>query len=201
MADKPRILNSSKDMIWTLLALLVLVALVVISSRNCSVGLTGTAADDRIPPFDVSAALRADAMSMPFPIRQPALPSNWKPNSGTSGDVAGSRVSTVGWVTPTGYYLGLSQTSATESALLPTLNPNVDKDGPLAGTGSREIEGRKWVTYVTGDRLAPSDGARKVWVADFGDVRIGLSGKASEADFTTLARAVVQAKPLPSGRR
>ncbi len=201
MADKPRILNSSKDMIMSLLVLMALVAVVVVSSRNCSIGLTGGAADDKIPPFDVSAALRADAAAMPFPIRQPVLPSKWKPNSGTGGQVGDKQVSTVGWITPSGYYLGLSQTDATESALLPTLNPNADKDGPLAGTGRREIDRLTWITYVAGDRLAPGDGVRKVWVADLGDVRIGLSGRSSEDDFTTLARAVAQARPLPSGRR
>lgn len=201
MADKPRILNNSKDMIMSLLVLLVLVALVVTSSRNCSIGLTGGASDDKTPPFDVHTALSADAGAMPFPVRQPVLPSNWKPNSGTTGQAGDKPISTVGWITPTGFYLGLSQTDAGESALLPSLNPTRDKDGELAGTGSREIEGRRWVTYVTGDRLAPSAGVRQAWVADFGDVRIGLSGKATEADFTTLARAVGQATPLPSGRR
>ncbi|HNP59061.1 MAG TPA: DUF4245 domain-containing protein [Gordonia sp. (in: high G+C Gram-positive bacteria)] len=201
MADKPRILNNGKDMLMSLLVLLILVVFVVITSRNCSIGLTGGAADDKIPPFEVSSALRADASTMPFPIRQPALPAGWKPNSGTSGQIGGKQVSTVGWITPGGYYLGLSQSDATESELLPTLNPNADKDGPLAGTGSREVGTTKWVTYVAGDRLAPSDGMRKVWVADLGDVRIALSGKAGEAEFTTLAQAVVSAAPLPSGRR
>ncbi|MFT3899423.1 MAG: DUF4245 domain-containing protein [Gordonia sp. (in: high G+C Gram-positive bacteria)] len=200
MAEKPRILNSSRDMIWSLLVLLVLVALVAISSRNCSVVGTRDSDADKIPPFNVNAALRADAAAMPFPIRQPALPSNWKPNSGTNGNAGPARVSTVGWITPTGYYLGLSQTGGTEADLLPLLNPNAEKEGALAGTGTRDIEGRRWVTYVAGDRLAPDEGVRKVWVADLGDVRIGLSGKATEADFTTLARETVKAPPLPSGR-
>ncbi|GED97212.1 DUF4245 domain-containing protein [Gordonia crocea] len=201
MADKPRILNSSRDMIMSLLALLALVALVVVSSRNCSVGLTGGAGDDKIPPFNVQAALKADAASMSFPIREPSLPSSWKPNSGTRDQIGDKLVSTVGWVTPSGFYLGLSQTDAAESALLPTLNPNRETDGDLSGTGTREIDGRRWVTYVVGDRLAPSDGVRKVWIADLGDVRIGLSGKATEADFTTLARAVVLAVPIASTSR
>ena len=121
MADKPRILNNGKDMLMSLLVLLILVVFVVITSRNCSIGLTGGAADDKIPPFEVSSALRADASTMPFPIRQPALPAGWKPNSGTSGQIGGKQVSTVGWITPGGYYLGLSQSDATESELLPTL--------------------------------------------------------------------------------
>ncbi|MFT4199218.1 DUF4245 domain-containing protein [Gordonia sp. (in: high G+C Gram-positive bacteria)] len=200
MAEKPRILNSSRDMILTLLVLMALVALVAVSSRNCSVSPTGSGADDRIPAFDTHAALRADAASMPFPVRQPVLPSSWKPNSGANGEAGRSRVSTVGWITPTGFYLGLSQTNASEGELLPTLNPNQETEGPMSGTGKRDIEGTQWVTYVAGDRLAPSDGARKAWVADLGDVRIGLSGKATEDDFITLARAVIQAPPLPSGR-
>lgn len=201
MADKPRILNNSKDMVMSLLVLLILVVFVVITSRNCSIGLTGGAGDDKIPPFDVSAALRADAATMPFPIRAPQLPDGWKPNSGTSGQIGDKQQSTVGWITPGGYYLGLTQSDASESALLPTLNPNAEKDGPLAGTGSREVGGMRWVTYVAGDRLAPSDGMRKVWVADLGDVRIALAGKAGEAEFAALAEAVLSATPLPSGRR
>ena len=139
MADKPRILNNSKDMIMSLLVLLVLVALVVISSRNCSIGLTGGASDDKTPPFDVHTALRADAGAMPFPVRQPVLPSNWKPNSGTNGRAGDKPISTVGWITPTGFYLGLSQTDAGESALLPSLNPTRDKDGDAGLPDSEAI--------------------------------------------------------------
>ena len=188
MAAKPRILNNNKDMIWSLIPLLLLCAFIAVVSGNCSVGLTGGSGDDKVPAYDVANGLRADARSVTFPIRLPQTPADWKPNSGTTVALENTVVSNAGYITANGVYIQLSQTNATEDAVVGYLSD----DETLLGAGTRDVGGRKWVAY------GKPDGGRTVWVTDLGDVRIGLkSNKAKDDDFSTLASAVLAASPLP----
>lgn len=188
MAAKPRILNNNKDMIWSLIPLLLLCAFIAVVSGNCSVGLTGGSGDDKVPAYDVANGLRADARSVTFPIRLPRTPADWKPNSGTTVALENTVVSNAGYITANGVYIQLSQTNATQDAVVGYLSD----DETLLGAGTRDVGGRKWVAY------GKPDGGRTVWVTDLGDVRIGLkSNKAKDDDFSTLASAVLAASPLP----
>lgn len=188
MAAKPRILNNNKDMIWSLIPLLLLCAFIAVVSGNCSVGLTGDSGDDKVPAYDVANGLRADARSVTFPIRLPQTPADWKPNSGTTVALENTVVSNAGYITANGVYIQLSQTNATQDAVVGYLSD----DEALLGAGTRDVGGRKWVAY------GKPDGGRTVWVTDLGDVRIGLkSNKAKDDDFSTLASAVLAASPLP----
>lgn len=184
---KPRILTDHKDMVWSLIPLLVICAIIAVVSGNCSVGLTGGASDDRTPAYDVRGGLTADAQSMAFPIRLPATPQGWKPNSGSRAGIDGKVVSNTGYITADGVYLQLSQTDATEDGLVGYL----DQDQAL-GDGVTDVAGKRWVRYTTGDK-------RAIWVADFGDSRIGLYGKAGDHDFRTLAAAAAAAPVLKAG--
>ena len=188
MAAKPRILNNNKDMIWSLIPLLLLCAFIAVVSGNCSVGLTGGSGDDKVPAYDVANGLRADARSVTFPIRLPQTPADWKPNSGTTVALENTVVSNAGYITANGVYIQLSQTNATQDAVVGYLSD----DETLLGAGTRDVGGRKWVAY------GKPDGGRTVWVTDLGEVRIGLkSNKAKDDDFSTLASAVLAASPLP----
>ena len=188
MAAKPRILHNNKDMIWSLIPLLLLCAFIAVVSGNCSVGLTGGSGDDKVPAYDVATGLRADARSVTFPIRLPQTPEGWKPNSGSTVALENTVVSNAGYITANGVYIQLSQTNATQDAVVGYLSD----DETLLGAGTRDVGGRKWVAY------GKPDGGRTVWVTDLGDVRIGLkSNKAKDDDFSTLAAAVLAASPLP----
>lgn len=188
MAAKPRILNDNKDMIWSLIPLLLLCAIIAVVSGNCSVGLTGGSGDDKVPAYDVATGLRADARSVTFPIRLPQTPPDWKPNSGTTVALENTVVSNAGYITTNGVYIQVSQTNATNDAVVGYLSD----DQTLLGAGTRDVGGRQWVAY------GKPDGGRTVWVTDLGDVRIGLkSNKAKDDDFSALASAVLAASPLP----
>ena len=188
MAAKPRILHNNKDMIWSLIPLLLLCAFIAVVSGNCSVGLTGGSGDDKVPAYDIANGLRADARSVTFPIRLPQTPEGWKPNSGSTVALENTVVSNAGYITANGVYIQLSQTNATQDAVVGYLSD----DETLLGAGTRDVGGRKWVAY------GKPDGGRTVWVTDLGDVRIGLkSNKAKDDDFSTLAAAVLAASPLP----
>ncbi|MFT4127431.1 MAG: DUF4245 domain-containing protein [Gordonia sp. (in: high G+C Gram-positive bacteria)] len=182
MADKPRILTNGKDMVWTLIPLLAVCAFVAIASGNCSVGLSGQAAEDRRPAFELTPALRADVASMPFPIRIPPTPSGWKPNSGSRDGVGAGLASMVGWVTASGAYLQLTQTNATEEELVAHLGG----DDLASGSGTRAIDGRTWVTYHTYRD-------QKFWITDFGDARVAVLSIGPDEDLATMATLVQRA--------
>jgi hypothetical protein len=192
VAAKPRILTDNKDMIWSLIPLLLLCAFIAMVSGNCSVGLTGGSGDDEVPAYDVSSGLRADAKAVTFPIRLPQTPAEWKPNSGSTVALENTVVSNAGYITANGVYIQLSQTDATEDALVGYLAG----DKTLLGAGTRDVGGRQWVAY------GKPDGGRTVWITDLGDVRIGLmSNNAKDEDFTALASAVLAVTPLPGPKQ
>ena len=40
-----------------------------------------------VPSYDAASALRADALTLGFPVRLPQLPDGWQPNSGGRGGI------------------------------------------------------------------------------------------------------------------
>lgn len=188
MAAKPRILHDGKDLVWSLLPLLLIALVVAGISGSCSFGFGDSATDRQIPTFDAAAGLQADANAMPFPIREPKLPADWKPNSGSTRDVGSSVSSNVGWITPDGAYVQLTQTAATEDQLVYKLLS--DK---ASGAGVTTVDGQQWVEYT-------GDGDKRAWIADFGDVRIAVMSRAGDATLKTMASAIVAAQPLKADR-
>jgi hypothetical protein len=164
--QKPRILNDYRDLFWSLIPL-VLIAVVFAG-------------------LDVTAALANDAKTMPFPIRNPSLPEHWTPNSGSRDTITsagGGPVSTVGYITPQGTYMRMSQSSATEEALARFVL------GSRYGAGTEQVGDQKWVVYA-------EQGSETAWIADFGKSRVLITGAGNHAAFTTLAAAIDAAQPL-----
>ncbi|GAA4487977.1 DUF4245 domain-containing protein [Rhodococcus olei] len=184
--DKPRILQNNRDIIWSLIPLVLFAIVIAGIARSCSFSPGGPTAGP-VPQFDVAAALNFDAAEMGFPIRNPVVPEGWQPNSGSRGTVAGDGggdVSTVGYITDAGRYLQLSQSNATEDALVRWVAGE-----PRASTGVEQFGPASWVQYT-------QEGSEPIWVADLGTVRVLLTGSGSTEEFGTLATAVGEAQPL-----
>jgi hypothetical protein len=185
-ADKPRHLQTSRDMIYTIIPLVLIVLALAGLSKACSFSPGGPSAGAP-PSVDVTAALSAGARTANFPLRLPALPAGWVSNSGNRHTVAGAQggvVEDTGWISPKGSYLRLAQSSAGEDALMS------DEVGSMRkASGTTSAGGRDWVVYSQQD-------AEAVWVANLGDVRILITGGGGAEEFQTLATATVQAVPL-----
>lgn len=201
-APKNRLLHDGRDMLWSMgplvlacLALAGLVGMCSFQGRGPSVG--------PVPHYDVAAALKADAETLGFPIRMPALPAGWQPNSGARDGIDGGRtdpgsgqqvrakVSTVGYLAPSGKYVSLTQSNADEDKLVAFIHSDVYPSGTV------DVSGVRWVVYDGGTRGEP------VWTTRLGGpdgTQIALTGAAGYADFRTLAAAVQNASPLPAGR-
>ena len=184
--SKPRILNNNRDIVWSLIPLVIACLLIAGVASQCSLS-PGGPKQGPIPNFDVNSALQYDAAEIGFPVRNPSVPEGWTPNSGSratiSGD-SGGPVTTVGYITETGGYLQLTQTSASEELLVPFVAGET-----VYASGAQNVSGREWVVYG-------EEGSRTYWVSDFGDVRILLGGTATKDDFTTLAATLDETPPL-----
>jgi hypothetical protein len=185
--QKPRILNDYRDLLWSLIPLLLICVVFAALAQQCSFS-PGKPATGNIPHFDVKAALQDDAHTLPFSIREPSLPNDWRSNSGSRDTITGDdggTVSTVGYITPQGTYMQLSQTNASESALadhiLQTRSPS----------GSEKVGTQTWtVFHVQGNEPA--------WITDFGSSRVLIKGAGNQSAYMTLAGAVDAAHPLPA---
>jgi len=152
------------------------------------------------PPYDAPAALKADADALKIPIRLPKLPAGWRANSGSRGSIDGGRtgpdgrparavLSGVGYLTPSGMYLSLTQSDADEEKLVASL------DTGLAPTGTQDVDGVSWIVYEG------AQDARPVWTTRLagptGPAQIALQGAAGTDEYRMLAAATQTQSPLP----
>src|ERR1700756_2484692 len=149
---KPRLLQDGRDMFWSLAPLVIGCILLAGLVGMCSFQPIGTNRGV-IPSYDAAAALRADAQTLGFPIRLPQLPAGWQPHSGGRGGLQNGRTdpstgqrlnaatSVVGYLSPTGMYLSLTQSNADEEKLVGSIHP------AAYPTGAVDLDGTRWVVY------------------------------------------------------
>jgi Protein of unknown function (DUF4245) len=185
--------QTARDMVLSLAALLLILLAVLGFSRGCSFSPGGPTVDtSAVPTVDAHSALVGLAASVDFPVREPKLPAGWHANSidtisiGT-GDQARQAVR-VGWLTPAGGFLRLSQTQGQDRDLI--ASETDDPRAEPAATGTIDVGGTSWTIY-------PARRAETSWLASVGGVRLLISGNGREADFRALAQAVQTATPLP----
>jgi hypothetical protein len=199
------LLQDGRDLFWSI-APLVLACIVLAGVLGmCSFAPNGPGKGPT-PSYDAPAALQADANDLKIPIRVPRLPDGWQANSGSRKGIEGGRTdpssgqqvravsSTVGYLTPTGMYLGLTQSNADEDKLAASINTD------LYPTGAQDVDGVKWVVYEGGER----DGkpAEPVWTTRLtgptGPAQIALTGAAGTDEYRMLAKATQIQSPLPA---
>lgn len=191
-------------MFWSLAPLVVGCILLAGMVGMCSIS-PGGPNRGTVPSYDAATALRADAATLGFPIRLPQLPGGWRPNSGGRGGIDGGRTdhdehlhaatSTVGYLSPTGMYLSLTQSNADEDKLVGSIHSG------MYPRGVENIAGTSWVVYQGADR----DGAvEPVWTTRLaspaGPTQIAITGAGSPDEFRTLAAATQAQQPLAATR-
>jgi hypothetical protein len=187
-------------MFWSMAPLVVACIALAGLVGMCSFAPTGPKSGT-VPSYDAAAALKSDAQTLGFPVRLPVLPEGWRANSGArnglddgrtdpaTGKGAKALVSTVGYLTPTGMYVSLTQSNADEAKLVGSIHPD------MYPTGAQDVAGTKWVVYE-------GDGDEPVWTTRLdgtgGPTQIAVTGAGSPDDFRTLATATQNQSPLPA---
>jgi Protein of unknown function (DUF4245) len=196
---KPRLLQDGRDMFWSIVPL-VLACIVLAGMLGMCSFQAGGPGQGQIPHYDAPAGLQADADALKIPIRVPTLPDGWQSNSGNRAGIDGGRTdpasgrqaravsSTVGYLAPSGMYLGLTQSNADEDKLVASIS------GGLYPTGTVAVDGVTWVVYEGGEDAEP------VWTTQLngptGPAQIAIRGGAGTDEYRTLAAAIQKASPL-----
>jgi Protein of unknown function (DUF4245) len=200
---KPRILQDGRDMFWSLAPLVIACIVLAGMLGMCSFQPNGPGKGPT-PSYDAPAALQADADALKIPVRLPKLPDGWQANSGSRKGIDGGRTdpasrqqlravsSTVGYLTPSGMYVSLTQSNADEDKLVESINAD------LYPTGSQDVDGVKWVVYEGG----PQDDkpAEPLWTTRLngpgGPAQIAITGAAGTDEYRMLAAATQTQSPL-----
>lgn len=155
------------------------------------------------PSYDVVDALKSDAQTVGFPVRIPNLPDGWHANSGrregldagrtdpVTGQPVRALISEVGYLTPNGMWVSLTQSNADEDKLVASIS------GGLYAAGTQDIGGRRWIVYQGGDGVEPVWTTR-VGSAPGGSTQLAITGAGSPDEFRTLATATQTQPPLPA---
>jgi Protein of unknown function (DUF4245) len=197
---KSRLLQDGRDMFWSIAPLVIACIVLAGMVGMCSFQPSGPGRGPT-PSYDAAGALRADAAELGIPVRLPQLPVGWQSNSGRRGSIDSGRTdpatgqqlraltSTVGYLTPTGMYLSLTQSDADENKLVDSLGRS------LYPTGTKDVDGVTWVVYQGGEGTEP------VWTTRLtgpsGAAQIAVTGAGGPAEFRTLAAATQSQPPLP----
>lgn len=185
-------------MFWSLVPLVLACLALAGLAGTCAFRPGGITAGP-VPSYDAVAALKADAQAFGFPVRLPQLPEGWQPNSGSRGSITDGRADTsgqrlravtsrVGYVSPTGMYVSLTQSNADEVALVASIQPG------LRPTGAEDVDGIRWVVY--------QGEGNPVWTTRLtgkaGVAQLAITGAGGPQLFRTLAAAVQSQPPLPA---
>jgi hypothetical protein len=192
---KPKLFSNTRDLIISLAVLAVVMVISVGFTGLCSFNPGPADKEGAVQEVDIETILKTDAQGLSVPVRLPALPDNWVPNSGRRVSVDGQPSSVAGWVIDGKEFISLTQTDAATDKAVDAMD---DKDGGIREeTGEHRTPAAasstgKDVTW----RIWTGDDSRPLWVADTGDARLLLTGTAGDDQFATLADAVVKAQPL-----
>lgn len=190
-------------MFWSIAPLVLACVLLAGLVGMCSFEPGGTN-EGTVPSYDAAAALQADAQTLHFPVRLPRLPEGWQPNSGSRGGIENGRTdpstgqpvnaatSTVGYISPTGMYMSLTQSDADEAKLVGSIHPSMHP------TRAVQVNGTTWIVYQDGDATEP------VWTTRLdsaaGPTQVAITGAGSNDQFRLLAAATQSQPPLPAAR-
>ena len=187
--------TNTRDLIISLSVLLVVVFFSVGFTGLCSFNPGPADRTGPVQEVDIDTILRTDARGLGIPVRLPALPENWEPNSGRRTMVDDEPSSEAGWVIDGEAFLALTQTVAgLEDAVADEDDEYRENTGTFVVPASGSSTGRD-VTW----QIWAGDDVKRVWAADLGDVRLLIAGTATEAQYRTMAEAVTKAQPLATG--
>lgn len=184
-----------RDMVLSMLLLGIVVVVLTMLAQG-SFNTAGNSGNSRfVPTVDAPAELQAAAAQLPFPLHQPNLPSDWRPNSASvdpTGTGGANHAVRIGWVAPGGQFLQLSQSDAPAPALVRQA-AGFAADTPIEAVGHTTVAGTDWTIY-------PGVRSEQSWAADLGSVRLLITGSGSEEQFRTMAEAVLGGRVVRAGR-
>jgi hypothetical protein len=169
-----------RHMIAAVGALVLVVLVLGFVSSGAGFSPAGPGADSSaVRVIDAPGQLHDLATDVPFALRVPPTPPGWRANSVGKDVIGAKQVARVGYLTPSGGYVQLQQSDATEDALVAA----AAGARSMVAQGAQNVGGLSWVVYGT----RPGE---PVWIADTGGVRLAITGSGTDDEFRTLAAAL-----------
>lgn len=182
---KPRVFQDGRDMLINVVVIVVLMLVGVGATGLCTYN-PGTPKNGPVQEVDAETFLGMEARATNFPVRFPQAPEGWVTNSARRTMIDGQPAPVVGWVTKDGGFLQLTQTGADLDTAVASVDGKLRPEERTEQVDGHEV------------RILLSDDAdtRPIWALDAGDARFILTGAGTDAEFTELVRAALQAQPL-----
>ncbi|WP_016700625.1 DUF4245 domain-containing protein [Actinoalloteichus spitiensis] len=183
-APRSRAQQSTRDLLLSMLPLLLVLLALTGLVGMCSFSPGGPSVDPEVGArADPEGDLRRAVSTVDLAVREPDLTEEWRVNNVRVSQLGGRGTAAtalrVGYLTPDGRYLRLSQSDAEEADLV-AFETGVDP----AGLGTVEAGGLTWVRYA-GQR------DEEAWTTELDGQRLLLTGSADEPEFRELAEATV----------
>jgi hypothetical protein len=167
------------NLVYSLLATLGIVLVIVLIVPRNNPGNVGKSVDWK------SVAAQG-AGTEPDALLSPELSKGWTANAAElrTGSADGIDVWHIGLISPDEQYVGLDQGFKANDSW------TADQLEDIRATGSKTIDGVKWVVYDNRNGQSHSDDITYGLVGTHGSSTIVLAGTAKPADFYTVARAL-----------
>ena len=166
------------------LGVMLIVMFIVVGGTGLCHYQPGNPKEGTVTRVDYTTFLRTEARSAHYPIRIPASPDTWIPNSALRINLNGHSSSSVGWVHDKNW-IRLVQTDATVEDIAHTLDGQARTEHE-----TKNIDGTTWHIFT-----GPDDDIRPAWIADDTNVRWAVSGTGTPTEFSTMAKAIQNATP------
>ncbi|AWB83739.1 DUF4245 domain-containing protein [Corynebacterium liangguodongii] len=176
--NKPRIFTDGRDMLINVALIIVAMLAVVGFTGLCSFN-PGAPEQGPVQEVDARAFIDLESRAVDFPVRYPEVPAEWVANSARRTMVGGAPAPVIGWVTPAGSYLQLTQTAASLDDAISAVDPT-----PRELARTEAISGHDAEVYA-----AP--GVRDIWAVDAGQRRLVATGAATDEEFRELIAAAL----------
>ncbi|WP_268914163.1 DUF4245 domain-containing protein [Corynebacterium uropygiale] len=186
VAEKPRLFQDGRDMIYSLAAVGVVMILCVGFTGLCSFN-PGRPENGPVQAVDDHAMLDGEAHTLGFPIRYVEAPEGWTANSARRINVNNEPAASVGWVTAKDGYVRLVQTGVSAKDAVDGFDGYTREE-----IGQRSIEGHEAHIFSTMD-----EDKDNLWVVDLGGVRLLAQGEGSEEDIVEILARAIRTAPLP----
>jgi hypothetical protein len=172
------------NLVYSLLATLGIVVVIVLIVPRNDPGIVGK-------PVNWHSIAAQGAGTEPDALLAPDLPKGWRANAAElrTGGAAGIDDWHIGFIAPDKQYIGLDQGFKADDTWVVT---ELDS---IRATGSKTIDGVKWVVYDNRATLAKDDNTTYGLETEFGSSKVVLAGTASPKEFETVARALSSQMP------
>lgn len=187
--EKPQIFQSGRDILYSLAAIIAVMIVSVAFTGMCSYG-KDSPENAPVVTVDARTFFDLEARAMNFPVRLPDVPQDWVANSVRRGAIAGQPAPIVGWVIGKNGYLQLTQTNVPVTEAIENIDEHVREK-----TNSYEVAGHTVEVFSGTDH-----DTRDLRVVDLSDVRLIVTGAATDEQFNDLLTRTINTAPIATQR-